>query len=76
MKSFVSQGTLKTIVAFLVAQMVKTASNTGNLGSIPGLGGLPGEGNGNPFQCSCLENSMTEKPGGLQSIGLKTVRHD
>ena len=76
MKSFVSQGTLKNIVAFLVAQMVKTACNTGNLGSIPGLRRLPGEGNGNPFQCSCLENSMTEKPGGLQSIGLKTVRHD
>ena len=27
-------------------------------GSIPGLGRSPGEGNGNPFQYSCLENSM------------------
>ena len=27
-------------------------------GSIPGLGRFPGEGNGNPFQYSCLENSM------------------
>ena len=27
-------------------------------GSIPGSGGSPGEGNGNPFQYSCLENSM------------------
>ena len=27
-------------------------------GSIPGLGRSPGEGNGNPFQFSCLENSM------------------
>ena len=27
-------------------------------GSIPGLGKSPGEGNGNPFQYSCLENSM------------------
>ena len=27
-------------------------------GLIPGLGGSPGEGNGNPFQYSCLENSM------------------
>ena len=25
---------------------------------IPGLGGFPGEGNGNPLQYSCLENSM------------------
>ena len=27
-------------------------------GSIPGLGRSPGEGNGNPLQCSCLENPM------------------
>ena len=26
--------------------------------SIPGLGISPGEGNGNPLQCSCLENPM------------------
>jgi len=25
---------------------------------IPGLGGFPGEGNGNPLQCSCLGNPM------------------
>ena len=35
-----------------------SACNAGDLGSIPGLGGSPGEGNGNPFQYSCLENSM------------------
>ena len=29
-----------------------------DLGFIPGLGRSPGEGNGNPFQYSCLENSM------------------
>ena len=27
-------------------------------GSISGLGRSPGEGNGNPYQYSCLENSM------------------
>ena len=32
--------------------------NLGDLGSIPGLGRSPGEGNGYPFQYSCLENSM------------------
>ena len=32
--------------------------NAGNLGLIPGLGRSPGEGNGNPLQYSCLENSM------------------
>ena len=30
----------------------------GDLGSIPGLGSCPGEGNGNPLQCSCLDNPM------------------
>ena len=34
--------------------------NAGDLGSIPGLGRSPREGNGNPLQCSCLENSMDE----------------
>ena len=34
------------------------ASNTGDLGSIPGSGRSPGEGNGNPIQYSCLENPM------------------
>ena len=30
--------------------------NVGDTGLIPGLGRFPGEGNGNPLQCSCLEN--------------------
>ena len=30
--------------------------NAGDMGLIPGPGKSPGEGNGNPFQCSCLEN--------------------
>ena len=32
--------------------------NEGDLGSIPGLGRSPGEGNGNPLQYYCLENPM------------------
>ena len=32
--------------------------NEGDLGSIPGSGRFPGEGNGNPLQYSCLENPM------------------
>ena len=35
-----------------------SAYNAGDLGLIPGLGNSPGEGNGNPLQHSCLENSM------------------
>ena len=35
-----------------------SACNVGDLGSIPGLGRSPGEGNGNLLQYSCLENPM------------------
>ena len=34
------------------------AGDTGDVGSIPGLGRSPGGGNGNLLQNSCLENSM------------------
>ena len=33
-----------------------SAGDTGDVNLIPGLGRSPGEGNGNPLQCSCLEN--------------------
>ena len=36
----------------------ESACNMGHLGLIPGWRRSPGEGNGNPFQYSCLENSM------------------
>ena len=36
----------------------ESACNAGDLGSVPGVGSSPGEGNGNPLQDSCLENSM------------------
>jgi len=32
--------------------------SAGDLGSVPGLGRSPGEGNGNPLQYCCLENPM------------------
>ena len=35
----------------------ESACNVGDLGSIPGLGRSPGEGNGYPIQYFCLENS-------------------
>ena len=51
--------------------------NVRDLGSIPGLGRFPGEGNGNPLQYSCLENLMD---GGtwcwLLSMALQRVGHD
>ena len=36
----------------------ESACNAGDMGSIPGLGRSPGEGNGYPLQYFCLENSM------------------
>ena len=36
----------------------ESACNVGDPGLIPESGRSPGEGNGNPLQCSCLENSM------------------
>ena len=35
-----------------------------------------GEGNGNPLQCSCLENPRDGEPGGLPSMGSHWVGHD
>ena len=52
------------------------AGDKRDAGSISGLGGLPGEGHGNPLQYSCLENPMDEEPGGLPSMGLHRVGHD
>ena len=40
------------------SEVKASASNAGDLGSIPGSGRSPGEGNGNPLQYSCLENPM------------------
>ena len=47
--------------------------NAGDPGLIPGLGRSPGDGNGNPLQCSCLEN---HRDGGLPSLGSHRVRHN
>ena len=51
--------------------------NVGDLGSIPGSGRFPEEGNGNPLQYSSLENPMD---GGawcrLLSMGLERVWHN
>ena len=38
--------------------VIASPYNAGDLGLIPELGRAPGDGNGNPFQYSCLENPM------------------
>ena len=40
------------------SEVKASACNPGDLGSIPGSGRCPGEGNGNLLQYSCLENPM------------------
>ena len=40
------------------SEVKASACNAGDLGSIPGSGRSPGEGNGNPLQDSCLENPI------------------
>ena len=50
----------------------QSAYNAGDMGSIPGLGRFPGGVHGNPLQYSCQEHSLTEEPGGLQSIELQS----
>ena len=44
-------------VALVVKNLPTNAGDVRDMGSIPGLGRAPGEGNGDPLQYSCLENS-------------------
>ena len=52
--------------ALMVKSPPAKAGDIRDLGLIPGSVRCPGGGNGNPFQCSCLEIPWTEKPGELQ----------
>ena len=45
-------------VVLLVKNSSTKAGDEGEVGSIPGSGRSPGEGNGNPLQYSCLENPL------------------
>ena len=52
------QGSERLVLGSLVAQLVKNLPAVGDLGSVPGSGRFPGEGNGSPLQYPCLENFM------------------
>ena len=54
----------------------ESAYSAGDPGLIPRSGRSPGEGNGNPLQYSCLENSIDREAWPLQSVGLQKVGHD
>ena len=59
MEETLSYGINVTVVGFPGGSDGKdSACSVGDLGSIPGLGRSPGEGNGNPLQHYCLENPM------------------
>ena len=42
----------------MVKNLLANAEDARKVGLIPGSGGFPGVGNGNPLQYSCLKNSM------------------
>ena len=46
----------------VVKNLPANAEDTGDAGTIPGLGRFPGEGNGYPLQYSCLESPMVRGP--------------
>ena len=45
-------------MVLVVKNLLANAGDTRDMGSVPRLGRSPEVGNGNPFQYSCLENSM------------------
>ena len=69
------------ILGFPGGSVVKNPpANVGDIGSVPGLGRFPGEGNGNPLQYSCLGNPMDRGTwwatahGGLKESDLTIYR--
>ena len=54
----------------------ETTCNLGDVGSIPGSGRFPGEGNGYSLQYSCLENSMDRGPWRATVRGVARVGPD
>ena len=54
----------------------ESACNAGDLGLNPGLEKSPGEGNGYPFQYSCLENSMDRGSWWATIHGLQRIIYD
>ena len=51
----------------MVKNLLASAGDTRDMGSVPGLRTFPGEGYGNPFQYSCLENPVDR--GAWQTMG-------
>ena len=58
-------------MVLVVKNLPANAGDKRDVDSILGLGQSLGEGNGNPVQCSCLENSMDRG-----AMGLQRIRHN
>ena len=56
--------------------MVNLPADARDMGSIPGSGTFPAEGNGNPLQYSCLENPLDRGAWWVQSMGSQRVGAD
>ena len=70
-----SWGLVLELLGFPYGSAVKNPpANAGDMGPIPGRGRSPGGGNGNPLQCSCLENPMDREA--WRPWGRKRVRPD
>ena len=63
-------------VALIVKNRPASAGDTEHEGSIPGSGRSPRVVNGNPFQYSCLENSMDRGACRLQSMESQRGGHN
>ena len=60
----------------VVKNLPASTGDAKDVGLIPGSGKSSGEGNGNPLQDSCLENSRDKEPGRLQSMVSQRVGHN
>ena len=60
----------------IVKKSTCSAGDARDASSVAESGRSPGEGNGTPLQCSCLENPGDGETGGPPSVGSHRVGHD
>ena len=63
-------------MALVVKNLPASAGDIRDVGSIPGLGRSPGEGNGNPLQYSCQDNRVDRGAWWVKVHGIVKVGHD
>ena len=62
------------MVVLVVKDLSASAEDIRDVGSVPESGGSPRRGNGNPFQCSCLENLMDRGDWQAAVLGMAKSR--